>query len=107
VIIPTISAVLLPYRHDRYVGKSSIQQKQSKARDRGVVVIARRLRSNINERELESIGWFEIMMNKPTIAKRRIASTRGCDPPMLRPSLVVCAARSCCTKKGAGDQGSL
>jgi hypothetical protein len=26
VILPTISAVLLPYRHDRYVGKSSIQQ---------------------------------------------------------------------------------
>jgi hypothetical protein len=65
------------------------------------------VRSDINKRQLESIGWFEIMMKKPTIAKPRIASTRGCDHPMMRPSLVVRAARSCSTKKGTGGQGFL
>jgi hypothetical protein len=35
VIIPTISAVLLPYRHDRYIGKSSINsiKKEVKVED--------------------------------------------------------------------------
>jgi hypothetical protein len=65
------------------------------------------VRSEINERELQSISWFEIMMKKSTIAKQRIASMRGCDHPMLLSSLVVLAARSCSTNKGRRDQGSL
>jgi hypothetical protein len=76
--------------------------EKSKARNKGVVVVDQQVRSDINERELQSISWFEIMMNKPTTAKRRIASTRGCDHPMLCNSLVVHAARSCSTKKGRG-----